>query len=125
TGSPEGSGALGHPHREQCGRRESPSGALTSKLQRSRTVSKEEHMTLSEQLQAIKEKSRARIPAESRAIMERAVDELRRSGALDRVIKVGERAPHFTLPTAGGRSVDLPELLRRGPVALSFFRGRW
>jgi hypothetical protein len=82
-------------------------------------------MTLSDQLQAIREKSRARIPAESRTIMERAVDELRRSGALDRVVKVGERAPRFTLPTASGRSVDLPELLGRGPVVLSFFRGRW
>ena len=82
-------------------------------------------MTLSEQLQAIKEKSRERIPPESRAIMERAVDELRQSGALDRVVKVGERAPHFTLPAASGRAVDLTELLGRGPVVLSFFRGRW
>jgi len=82
-------------------------------------------MTLSEQFQAIKEKSRERIPAESRAIMERAVDDLRRSGFLDHVVKVGERAPHFTLPTAGGPSVALAELLRRGPVVLSFFRGRW
>jgi hypothetical protein len=82
-------------------------------------------MTLSEQLQAVQEKSRARIPAETRVIMERAVDDLRRSGALDRVVKVGERAPHFTLPTAGGRPVDLAELVGRGPVVLSFFRGRW
>ena len=82
-------------------------------------------MTLSEQLQTIKEKSRERIPAESRAIMERAVDDLRRSGAVDRAVKVGERAPHFTLPNAAGRSVDLAELLKRGPVVLSFFRGRW
>jgi len=82
-------------------------------------------MTLSEQLQAMKEKSRQRIPAESRAIMERAVDDLRRSGVLDHVVKVGERAPHFTLPAGGGRSVALAELLGRGPVVLSFFRGRW
>jgi hypothetical protein len=82
-------------------------------------------MTLGEQLHAIKEKSRERIPPESRASMERAVDDLRRSGALDRVVKVGERAPHFALPNATGRSVDLADLLGRGPVVLSFFRGRW
>jgi hypothetical protein len=82
-------------------------------------------MTLSEQLQAIRDKSRERIPAESRLIMERAVDDLRRSGALEHVVKIGQRAPDFTLPTAGGRPVALPELLRRGPVVLSFFRGRW
>ena len=61
-------------------------------------------MTLNEQLQAIREKSRERIPAASRSIMERAVDDLRRSGAVDRVVKVGERAPDFKLPNAAGRS---------------------
>jgi AhpC/TSA family len=81
-------------------------------------------MTLNEQLQAIREKSRERIPAASRAIMERAVDDLRRSGAVDRVVKVGERAPDFKLPNAAGRPVDLAHLRGHGPVVLSFFRGR-
>jgi hypothetical protein len=82
-------------------------------------------MTLKEQLQAIKEKSQERLPAESRAIMEGAVDDLRRSGAVDHVVQVGGRAPDFTLANASGRPVDLTGLLRRGPVVLSFFRGRW
>ncbi|MGH7263717.1 MAG: redoxin domain-containing protein [Candidatus Rokuibacteriota bacterium] len=82
-------------------------------------------MTLNEQLQAIKDKSRERIPAERRQIMERAVEDLRKSGAVDRVVKVGERAPDFTLPSATGREVSLSGLLARGPVVLSFFRGRW
>jgi hypothetical protein len=82
-------------------------------------------MTLNEQLQAIKEKSRERIPAAAREIMERAVEDQRRSGALDRVVKVGQRAPDFTLPNAAGKSVGLADLLTRGPVVLSFFRGRW
>jgi len=82
-------------------------------------------VTLNEQLQTIRDKSRERIPAESRAIMEAAVDELRRSGAVDRVVKVGERAPEFTLPNAAGQPVTLAALVRRGPVVLSFFRGRW
>ncbi len=82
-------------------------------------------MTLGEQLQAIREKSRERIPPEARAIMERATDHLRRAGAVDRVVKVGERAPDFTLPNAAGRRIGLADLVRRGPVVLSFFRGRW
>ncbi len=82
-------------------------------------------MTLNEQLHAIKEKSRERIPAAAREIMERAIEDQRRSGALDRVVKVGQRAPDFTLPDASGRSVHLADLLTRGPVVLSFFRGRW
>ncbi len=82
-------------------------------------------MTLKEQLDAIREKARERIPAAARAIMERAVDDLRRDGAVDRVVAVGQGAPRFTLPNAAGRTVDLDERLRHGPVVLSFFRGRW
>jgi AhpC/TSA family protein len=82
-------------------------------------------MTLNEQLQAMKEKSKERIPAEARAIMERATNDLRKSGAVDRVVKVGQRAPDFTLSNAAGKSVHLADLLARGPVVLSFFRGRW
>lgn len=82
-------------------------------------------MTLSERLQTIREGAKQRIPEESRRIMERAVDDLRRSGALERAVKVGVRAPDFALTSAAGRSVKFTELLARGPVVLSFFRGRW
>ena len=82
-------------------------------------------MALKEQLAAIKEGAARRIPAEAREIMERATDDLRKSGAVDRAVKVGLRAPDFTLPNAAGQAVSLSGLLARGPVVLSFFRGRW
>jgi hypothetical protein len=82
-------------------------------------------MTLADRLQTIKEKSRERIPAESRVIMERAVEDQRRSGAVGRGVKIGERAPEFTLPSAAGHLVTLADVVARGPVVLSFFRGRW
>ena len=40
-------------------------------------------------------------------------------------IKVGERAPGFTLPNAQGETVTLSQLLRHGPVVLTFYRGAW
>jgi hypothetical protein len=82
-------------------------------------------MTLRQQLDAIREKSRARIPEEARRVMERAIEDLRRAGAPERVVKIGELAPEFALPNAAGREVRLAELRARGPVVLSFFRGRW
>jgi hypothetical protein len=82
-------------------------------------------MTLEERLEAIRTAAKTRIPPEARAIMERSIDDLRASGILNRVTKVGEKAPEFTLPNATGRSVSLAELLVRGPVVLSFYRGRW
>lgn len=36
-------------------------------------------------------------------------------------ITVGSRAPNFTLPDHTGRSVELAELLRQGPVVLYFY----
>jgi hypothetical protein len=82
-------------------------------------------MSLREQLEAIKAGAQTRVPAEVRAIMERAIDDVRASGILERVAKVGEAAPDFTLPDTEGKPVSLGTLLDRGAVVLSFFRGRW
>ena len=82
-------------------------------------------MALSERLDAIREAAKTRIPPEARAVMERSVADLRDSGIMDRVAKVGQRAPDFTLPDHSGKDVRLSALLARGPVVLSFYRGRW
>ena len=57
--------------------------------------------------------------------MERGVEDLRASGIMGRIVKVGQPAPAFTLPNAAGREVSLADLRARGPVVLSFYRGRW
>ena len=82
-------------------------------------------MSLQERLDAMREASKTRIPAETRAIMERSIDDLRASGIMERVARVGQTAPDFTLPNAGGQPVRLADLVARGPVVLSFYRGRW
>jgi AhpC/TSA family protein len=82
-------------------------------------------VTLQEQLDKLREAAKSRIPAEARAVMERQVADLRASGIMDRIAKVGRRAPDFTLPNAAGRPVSLADLRARGAVVLSFYRGRW
>jgi hypothetical protein len=82
-------------------------------------------VTLAERLDSIREGAKARIPAEARAVMERSTEDLRASGIMDRVAKVGQPAPDFTLPNTDGKMVALRELVARGPVVLSFYRGRW
>jgi peroxiredoxin len=57
--------------------------------------------------------------------MQRSVDDVRASGIMDRIVRVGQPAPDFTLPNAAGTPVSLAELRARGPVVLSFYRGRW
>ena len=50
-------------------------------------------MALEDTLTGIREASAKRIPADRAAIMHRASEELRASGIMDRVIKVGDRLP--------------------------------
>ena len=82
-------------------------------------------MTLEARLATIRDAARTRIPSETRAVMEHAIDELRRSDALQRIARVGQSAPDFTLPDVAGAPVRLKALLAHGPVVLSFYRGRW
>ncbi len=80
---------------------------------------------LKDKLEAIRAMARASLPEDSQALMQRSVDEVRASGILDRVLKVGARAPDFTLPNTEDVPVSLGALLAKGPVVVSFFRGRW
>jgi hypothetical protein len=82
-------------------------------------------MTLEERLATIREQSKTRMPPEARAVLLRSIDDLRGSGIMSRVARVGARAPEFTLPNAAGEPVSLTGLRARGPVVLSFYRGRW
>ena len=82
-------------------------------------------MSLQAKLDTIRAASKTRVPPEAQAIMQRSVDDLRASGILDRIVPVGQPAPDFTLPNAAGTPVSLADLRARGPVVLSFYRGRW
>lgn len=55
----------------------------------------------------------------------RATEELLASGAVDRAKKVGDSAPTFTLKDSEGNNVSSAELLSKGPLVVSFYRGIW
>lgn len=82
-------------------------------------------MGLKEKLEAQKAKSAAHVPAEAREIMSRSVAELRTSGILDGVAKVGDTAPDFQLENTRGETVSLAALRARGPVVATIYRGVW
>jgi hypothetical protein len=82
-------------------------------------------MSLKDELKSLRERAEAKRPPEIVAAMHRAVDDLRASGAPGRVLKVGDTAPHFALPNAHEQTVDSGALLRRGPLVVTFYRGRW
>jgi peroxiredoxin len=57
--------------------------------------------------------------------MHRATAELVASSAAIRARKAGDVAPSFSLKDPEGNEVSLAELLKKGPVVLSFYRGVW
>ena len=82
-------------------------------------------MTLQEKLDAFEARVAPKFPKEALEIMHRAVEDVRGSGLLETTLKVGDTAPDFTLPNDAGRPVSCRELRARGPLVVSFFRGRW
>ena len=58
-------------------------------------------------------------------IFHRATEELRRSGLAERALKTGHLAPAFTLKNQDGNSISSAELLAKGPLVITFFRGHW
>ncbi len=79
--------------------------------------------TLREQLE--KQASGGKLPAEKRAIMEKATADLKKSRIAETSLKVGEQIPDFSLPNARGTKVAIADLLKNGPLVLTFYRGAW
>ena len=82
-------------------------------------------MTLKEKLDATREASAKRIPPDKQAIMKRQTADLRASGILATVPGAGARMPAFAGTAHDGRTIRSGDLLARGPLVLSFFRGHW
>lgn len=82
-------------------------------------------MGLKEKLDARRATAKDRFSAEDRAVMQRAAEDLRRSGITSRALKAGDTAPGWTLATPSGGSLRSRELLAKGPLVLTFFRGVW
>jgi len=53
------------------------------------------------------------------------VQGLRDAGVGEGALKAGDAAPDFALASAEGQIVPMAALLAKGPVVLSFYRGKW
>jgi len=82
-------------------------------------------MSLQSQLDSLTAKLRAMVPAERLVVVDLAAEELIHSGRAGRALKAGDPAPAFELPDGDGMLWRSEDLLRGGPVAIVFFRGRW
>ena len=65
------------------------------------------------------------VPHEAVEMMHRATAELKASWIEGAALKVGDRAPSFTLFNQDHVQVASTDLLHEEPLVVSFFRGHW
>jgi peroxiredoxin len=82
-------------------------------------------MSLQQQLDELTAKLHAMVPAERLAVVDRTAEDFVRSQLAQRALKVGDRAPAFELPDGDGMRWSSGNMLRNGPLAIVFYRGRW
>ncbi len=82
-------------------------------------------MSLQDKLDAHRIQSEAKRPPHITAAMHKATAELVASGQAGRALKQGDRAPAFELPGPDGKPVSSADLLARGPLVITFYRGVW
>jgi peroxiredoxin len=87
-------------------------------------------MTLQTKLNAFKADFEAgkppyNVPHSVIETMHKATAELKASGLAERAKKVGDKAPTFSLKDPEGNIVSSEDLLKKGPLVISFYRGVW
>ncbi len=80
---------------------------------------------LQRRLDAIRKGFEKQAPPEALEVMHRATADLAEVLAGNPGLGVGDAAPAFRLPDQDGNEVDSTELLARGPLVVSLFRGHW
>ncbi|MEM9016509.1 MAG: hypothetical protein AAGC68_05815 [Verrucomicrobiota bacterium] len=76
-------------------------------------------------LDDINTKFEASVPASIVETMHRATVELVNSDLPGAAVREGDELPEFTLNDSAGNPVSSSQLLDKGPLIVSFFRGFW
>ncbi|QCE40022.1 peroxiredoxin-like family protein [Psychroserpens sp. NJDZ02] len=82
-------------------------------------------------MKTLKEQTDAKIAAGRQAKPQfmQGVDEIIKKAKAfkegEHAIKVGKKAPNFELPNPNSKLIELHNLLEKGPVVISFYRGDW
>ena len=77
------------------------------------------------ELEAFQKDIATKAPAERLKAYEEGIVAVKKSGVLEKALKVGDKAPDFELPNAAGKPVKFSSLLADGPVVVTWYRGAW
>lgn len=81
--------------------------------------------TLQHQLDALNKRLSKSISPASLKNINQAISEINDSEIIANAKNEGDQAPDFTLPDATGKKVRLYDLLKKGAVVLTWYRGNW
>ncbi|KDC55140.1 peroxiredoxin-like family protein [Pseudoalteromonas sp. S3431] len=82
-------------------------------------------MSLKAQIDAYNVQKEAKLPADVLALMNTTNEELIAQHIKDNALQIGQKVENFSLANHNGENVELADLLKKGPVIISFYRGGW
>ncbi len=80
---------------------------------------------LKAEIAILREDQHATMTADVRKLLQRSVQRISDDGLAESAAGVGDKFPYFSLPNAGGDAISSEDLLARGPLVVSFYRGGW
>lgn len=80
---------------------------------------------LQEETQGLYEEYQRIVTEDVMRVIDKATEDLVATGIGETCLQKGNKIDDFTLPDAYGEKIILSELLKSGPVVLSFYRGGW
>jgi peroxiredoxin len=81
--------------------------------------------SLKEDIEKLHEEVARTIPEEARNVLKKATQRLVDNALDGPLLTVGDKFPQFSLPNVVGNAVNSEDLLARGPLVVSFYRGGW
>ena len=82
-------------------------------------------MSLKAQIDAYNVQKDAKLPADVLALMNTTNEELIAQHIKDNALQIGQKVENFSLVNHNGENIELADLLKKGPVIISFYRGGW
>ena len=82
-------------------------------------------MTFEKRLVNLKQIIESGLPQEAIQIMHHATKVLQETGIENTILKVGKKAPDFRLPDQNENLINSQDVLKKGPMILTFYRGVW
>ncbi|MGY8835193.1 MAG: peroxiredoxin-like family protein [Enterobacterales bacterium] len=82
-------------------------------------------MSLKAQIDAYNVQKDAKLPADVLALMNTTNEELIAQHIKDNALQIGQKVENFSLANHNGENIELADLLQKGPVIISFYRGGW